>query len=212
MLMLDPRAPGWMAALLAETTSTISTFYERAFQRKLGYRPLLLVSIGDLETPGLSSKGGVIGRQIVYRFGGKALTAGSPAVRQRCMELIAHELAHLWQTNVARGGVGASEAWIHEGGAEAIALAALRQSGLFSDADADAYSARLLRECAQLDDSVDSYRGHYACGFKRFAGYDQDIFALWKAMIDTSEASGAVYSTPMIDALRQRGGAPASAH
>ncbi len=212
-LILDPRTPDWMAAMLLETTATISTFYEKAFQRKLGYQPLLLLSIGNLEQPGLSVKGGAIGKQVVYRLEGKALMGGSPTVRQYCMELIAHELAHVWQSNVARGGIGEKEAWIHEGGAEAIAVAALRQSGLFGKDEAALYASKLIDECAALKGSVDSYRGVYACGFKRFADYDQDIFALWKAMMETSETSGEVYSTAMIDAVRQRPGKlPAAPH
>lgn len=202
-LILDPRAPAWMAPVLVDTTAAISSLYERAFGRRLGYRPLLLVSIGDLDPPGLATKGGVVGRQIVYRFGGKALAGGSPAVRLRCMETIAHEMAHIWQTSVARGGIGETEGWIHEGGAEAIALAGLRQSGLFSAVEADAYAARLLKECEALGGAVDSYRGMYACGYARFAADGRDIFALWKAMMAASEAGGAVYSSAMIEALRR---------
>lgn len=212
-LVLDPRTPEWMASMLVETTTSISTLYETGFGRKLGYKPLLLLSIGDLDQPGLSIKGGAIGKQIVYRLEGKALMGGSAKVRQYCMELIAHELAHIWQTNVARGGIGEKEAWIHEGGAEAIALAALRQSGLFSEDEAALYASKLTDECASLKGSVDTYRGVYACGFKRFVDYDQDIFALWKAMMDRSETSGELYSTALIDAVRQRPGKlPAAPH
>lgn len=203
-LILDPRAPDWLAALLTETTANISTFYVRAFQRKLAYRPLVLVSIGDLNSPGLSVKGGVNEKQIVYRLEGKELLSGSPTVRKYIMKLIAHELAHLWQQNGARGDVGAQGPWIYEGGAEALALLALKQSGMFSPADADAFSNKLIEECRGLKGSVETYRGMYACGFKRFTDYNQDLFALWRAMIETSEAEGAVYSESIIDAVRQR--------
>lgn len=201
-LIIDPRAPDWLGPLLVETTAAISAMYERGLGRTLGHRPLLMVSIGDLDTPGLATKGGVVGRQVLYRFGGKALLGGSAAVRQRCMELIAHELAHIWQADLVRGGIGESEAWIHEGGAEALALAALRQSGLFSEADTDAFGARLLKECLALNGSVESYRGRYACGYKRFMDYDTDIFALWRGLMRSSETTGEVYSSAMIAVLR----------
>lgn len=203
-LILDPGTPAWAVQLLTETTATMTTFYERTFQRKLDYQPLVMVALGDLEAPGLSIKGGLVGKQIVYRLGGKALVGGSPLVRRMAVRVIAHELSHIWQANLARGGIGGTEPWIHEGGAEALALAGLRQTGLYTRAEADAYADQLIAECNTLQGSVDSYRGHYACGFKRFMDYDKDIFALWKAMMETSEAGGAVYSTAMIDALRSR--------
>jgi hypothetical protein len=203
-LIIDPRTPASMAQVLQETTAKITSFYTSAFQRPLPYRPLVMVSISDFEMPGLSSKGGAIGKQVVYRLGGKALLRDSPQVRRIFTQLIAHELAHVWQNNVALGGVGDKEPWVHEGGAEAIALAALRGSGLFSDADADAYAAKLIGECNALNGSVENYRGFYACGFKRFTDYHVDIFALWKSMMETTESTGAVYSSSMIDAIRRK--------
>jgi len=152
----------------------------------------------------MSSKGGAIGKQVVYRMGGKALLGGSPQARNIVMWLIAHELAHVWQNNVTRGGIGGNEAWVHEGGAEAIALAGLRGSGLFTQAEADARADRSMRDCEALKGSVDTYRGIYACGFKRFTDYQVDIFSLWKSMMETTEASGAVYSGAMIEAIRAK--------
>jgi hypothetical protein len=120
------------------------------------------------------------------------------------MELIAHELAHVWQNNVSRGGIGGNEAWVHEGGAEAIALAGLRGTGLFSEAEADAYAAKLIQECEALHGTVANNRGFYACGFKRFADYHLDIFELWKAMMETTDSTGSVYSSTMIEAIRRK--------
>jgi hypothetical protein len=203
-LILDPKTPDWAVQLLQETTTKVTSFYDHAFQRPLPYKPLIMVSVSDFETPGLSLKGGAIGKQVVYRLGGKALLRGSPQVRSMFKELIAHELAHVWQNNVTRGGIGENEAWIREGGAEAIALAGLRGSGLFNQAEADAYETKLTQECEALNGSVDNYRGIYACGFKRFTDYHMDIFSLWKSMMETTESSGAVYSGSMIEAIRQK--------
>ena len=208
-LIVDPNSPGWMTELLQETTAAITGYYDHAFQRPLPYKPLIMVSISDFAQPGLSMKGGAVGKQVVYRIGGKALVSGSPQVRSLFKELIAHELAHVWQNNVARGGIGGEEPWVHEGGAEAIALAGLRGSGLYSQAEADAYSAKLTRECDALNDSVETYRGYYACGFARFASYKTDVFALWKAMMEATESSGATYSSAMIEAILRRNALPA---
>lgn len=205
-LILDPKTPDWLVQLLQETTTEITEFYAHKFQRALSYQPLMMVSISDFETPGLSAKGGAIGKQVVYRMGGTALLKGSPKARSLLKEVIAHELAHVWQNNVARGGIGGSEPWVHEGGAEAIALAGLGGTGLFSQADADAYATKLIQECESLHNSVENYRGFYACGFKRFTDYQMDIFSLWKSMMETTESTGAVYSGPMIEAITKKAG------
>jgi hypothetical protein len=201
-LILDPKTPDWVALLLQDTTAKITAFYDRAFQRPLRYKPLIMVSISDFESRGLSTKGGAIGKEVVYRLGGKALLGGSPRARAIVTEMIAHELAHVWQNNVSRGGIGGNEPWVHEGGAEAIALAGLRGTGLFTAAEADAYAAKWIQECDALNQSVDSYRGYYACGFKRYSDYQIDVLGLWKAMMERSESTGAFYSSAMIEAIR----------
>jgi hypothetical protein len=203
-MILDPKTPGWVVQLLQETTARITKYYDHTFKRALPYQPLVMVSISDLETPGLSMKGGAIDKEIVYRMGGKMLVGDSPQARRVLTELIAHELAHVWQNNVSRGGIGGNEPWVHEGGAEAIALAALRGTGLFSEAEADAYAAKLIQECEALHGTVADNRGFYACGFKRFADYHLDIFELWKAMMETTDSTGAVYSSTMIEAIRRK--------
>jgi hypothetical protein len=205
-MILDPKTPDWLVPVLKETTTRISEYYDHAFQRPLPYRPLVMVSISDFETRGLSEKGGAIGKEVVYRLGGQALLRGSPQVRSLSMKLIAHELAHVWQNNVSRGGIDGKEPWIHEGGAEAISIAGLRGSGLLSQADADAYANKLILECEGINGKVDSYRGFYACGFKRFTDYRMDIFSLWKSMMEATESSGAAYSEAMIDAIRSKAG------
>jgi len=203
-LILDPKTPDWAVQVLRETTARITDYYDHAFQRPLPHKPLVMVSIGDVERRGLSLKGGAIGKQVVYRLEGEALLRGSPQARTMLTSLIAHELAHVWQNNVAHGGIGGDEAWVHEGGAEAIALAGLRGSGLFSQADADAYAGKLIQECGTLNGSVETYRGIYACGFKRFADYRTDILPLWKSMMEATEASGDFYSGAMIEAITKQ--------
>jgi hypothetical protein len=201
-VILDPQIPAWLIPVIQDTTAKVTSYFDQVWHRKLGATPLILVSLDPAASKGLSIKGGAMENKIVYRFGGDALRHdGSPQVRRYIAELVAHELAHIWQRNVLRGGIGEGEPWVHEGGAEAIAVAVLEKTGLFSKEEVEAYSAKLLAECEQLKGSVDTYRGYYACGFKRYRDYDTDIFALWKKMMELSESSGQVYSGRMIDAL-----------
>lgn len=203
-LILDPKTPRWIVDLLHETTMRITKFYDRSFQRPLPYTPLIMVSISEMESPGLSMKGGAVGQQVVYRLGGKALLSESARVKTMFQELVAHELAHVWQNNVSQGGVGEDEAWVHEGGAEAIALAALAGSGLFDQDTADAFVKKRLQECDTLNGALNTYRGAYSCGFKQFMNYEMKIFSLWKCMMEIADLDGTSYSSAMIDTAREK--------
>lgn len=206
-LILDPQVPAWLIATLQDTSAKVSAFYERVFQRKLNYVPRVSVAMIGFDGPpgSFSIKGGALGGGIVFRLQGRALADDHPKKRLYVQALVAHEIAHLWQNSLARGGIGEDAPWIHEGGAEALMLAAMRDTGIYSEPAADQYAQRLLDECEKLQDDVTVYRGFYACGFKRFNGYAIKPVALWRAMMTRSEASGDTYSEAMIQALLKAG-------
>lgn len=199
-VIIDPQAPPWLREVIQETTAKVSTFYEQAFQRKLLDRPLVSIAVTGFDgAPGsISIKGGVAGGGLAYRLQGRGLIDDHPKKRQYVARLVAHEMAHLWQVSLKRGGVGENAPWIHEGGAEALMLVALRATGVLTEEERDQYARKLLQECDQLKDDVTVYRGLYACGFKRFEGYPMAPVPLWRALMARSEQTGEVYSEPMI--------------
>lgn len=202
-VIIDPQAPAWVRQTIDETTAKVSQYYEQAFQRKLMQTPLITISMAGLEGPprSLDMKGGALRGGIAYRLQGPGLVDDHPKKRIHVARLVAHEMAHLWQLNLTRGGVGEEDAWIHEGGAEAVMLEAMRSTGLFTQEASDLYAKALLDECEQLKDDTESYRGRYACGFKRYSGYPVAPVPLWRAMMARSESSGEFYSEPMIRAI-----------
>lgn len=202
-VIIDPQAPAWLRDVLDDTTAKVSQFYEQAFQRKLIDMPLISVALVGFDgAPGnISIKGGAVGGGIAYRLQGAGLVDDHPKKRAYMARLVAHEMAHLWQVNLTRGGIGGNDAWIHEGGAEAIMLEAVRATGILTEEASDQYAQGLLNECDQLKDDVTVNRGLYACGFKRFHGYAMAPVPLWRAMMASSEGSGEFYSEPMIQAI-----------
>lgn len=114
---------------------------------------------------------------------------------------VAHEMAHIWQLAVSRGGMGEQDPWIHEGGAEAMALDALVQSGVSSEDSVKAYRAQQAATCEKLGGAVDSYDGIYACGLMRFDKLGVGIVPLWRSMMEATEAKGDAYSQQMIDTI-----------
>ncbi len=149
-------------------------------------------------------KGGAVMGQLSYRFDGMRLIPDHPKYREVLALLVAHEMAHLWQMDVARGGVGEADPWIHEGGAEAMAIDGLLQSGLWSPEIAAAYRKQQTAACEKLDNSVASYNGIYACGLVRFDKLGVGIVPLWRSMMEATEAKGEVYSPAMIDTVAAR--------
>lgn len=202
-VIIDPQAPAWLREVLQDTTAKVSRFYEQALQRKLIGTPLVSVAVVGFDgSPGsISIKGGAVGGGVVYRFEGRGLVEDHPKKRSYIAALVAHEMAHVWQVNLARGGVGENDPWVHEGGAEALMLEALRSTGIFTEEMSEQYAQKLLKECDQLQGDLTVYRGFYACGFKRFRGYAIAPVPLWRAMMARSESSGEFYSEVMIQAL-----------
>jgi hypothetical protein len=204
-VIIDPQAPAWLREVLQDTTAKVSQFYEQALQRKLLGTPLVSVAMVGFEGPpgSISVKGGAVGGGIAYRLEGRGLMEDHPKKRSYVAALVAHEMAHVWQVNLVRGGVGdsGSDAWVHEGGAEALMLEALRSTGVFTEEIAEQYTQKLLKECDQLQGDVTVYRGFYACGFKRFKGYALAPVPLWRALMARSESSGEFYSEAMIQAI-----------
>ena len=204
--LLDPKTPEWMREVMLDAGAKTSQYYEKAYQRALKDELFIMLSVSGFEGDGLGMKGGAVMGQLSYRFDGKLLIPDHPKYREVLARVVAHEMAHLWQLNVARGGIGGSDPWIHEGGAEAMAIDGLLQTGLWSPETAAAYRKQQAEVCDKLDNSVASYAGIYACGLMRFDKLGVDIVPLWRSMMQRTEATGDVYSGPMIDAIA--GGKP----
>ena len=106
---------------------------------------------------------------------------------------------------MTKGGIGDTQPWVHEGGAEALSAQALLQSGLWTPEELARYSAGMRKECreAQARHAADpslpvDWREHYTCGYDRYQALGLDIFSLWKAMMARTESSGEPYSETMV--------------
>ena len=210
----DPRTPDWARDTIVEVGAKTARYYQQAYQRTLQDPLFIMVSMAGFETPGISMKGGAVMGQLSYRLDGKQMLGDHPKKRELLSRMVAHEMAHVWQMELKRGGVGEADPWIHEGGAEAMALDAVLQTGIMSKDSVAAYRAEKHAVCDKLGQSVDSYEGIYACGLRRFDDLGVDIVTLWRAMIQSTEQSGQLYSQQMIDAsvatARSAPGAPAA--
>jgi hypothetical protein len=209
--LIDPATPAWMRETFLDAGAKLSAYYEKAYQRPLKDELLIMLSVSGVDASGLSIKGGAVMGQMSYRFDGNATLVDHPKYRATVAQLVGHELAHIWQWNIARGGIGPDDPWIHEGGAEAMALDGVLQTGLWTQDAVAAYYKRQSTTCDKLGNSVDSYDGIYACGLVRFNNLGVAIVPLWRAMMQVTETTGDVYSPSMIDAIVLKLGVPPSA-
>jgi hypothetical protein len=200
-LLIDPQTPDWARATLLGAGGAMADYYEKAYLGPLKDDLLIMVSMAGFEAEGFSLKGGAVLGQLSYRFDGKEVKGDHPKKRDLVARLVAHEMAHLWQMNIARGGIGDVDPWIHEGGAEAMALDGVLQTGLWSPETVAEYRAAQTALCDKLGNAVTSYAGIYACGLARFDQLGVPIVPLWRAMLRSAETSGDVYSDKMIAAI-----------
>lgn len=200
-ILVDPATPEWARETLLDVGEKMAGYYAAAYQRPLKDELFIMVSVAGFEAPGFSVKGGAVLGQLSYRLEGKQLLGDHPKKREMLSQLVAHEMAHLWQFNIARGGAGENAPWIHEGGAEAMSLDGLQQTGIWREEAVNAYRAKQSAACEKLGNSVATYDGIYACGLLRFDKLGMGIVPLWRAMMLATEASGDVYSQQMIDTI-----------
>lgn len=211
-VLVDPKTPDWARETVLDTGAKVAQYYEKAYQRPLKEELFITVSIGGGDKPGLSLNGGAVLGQLAYHFSGTQLAGDHPKKRELLVRLVAHEMAHVWQLNTARGGAGEKDPWIHEGGADAMALDALLQTGAASAESVGAYRAAQAAACEKLGKSVETYNGIYACGLVRFDQLGVGIVPLWRGLMEATEAKGEVYSEQMVTdvAGRLRGAEAAS--
>jgi hypothetical protein len=159
---------------------------------------MIFFAIRDLHLKGYSMSGGALPGQLAYRLAGTETIIDKPESRNRFTYLITHELAHIWQSIPNRNWTTFPESWINEGGADAITAATLLKTGLWSKEEVVQFESKLTKEC---DETKDSVRIAYACGFKRFKSYNTDVLQLWKKLMDESSRSSTPYSETMIQAV-----------
>lgn len=201
ILILDPLTPSWMREVLANTTERVTASYAQSFERIPSEPAMIFFAIRDLHLNGYSMSGGALPGQLAYRLAGNQTIIDKPESRNRFTYLIAHELAHIWQAIPNRNWTSFPESWINEGGADAITAATLLKTGIWSKEEAIEFENKLVKEC---DETKDPIRTAYACGFKRFKGYNTDVLALWKKLMDESTRSATPYSEAMIQAVLQK--------
>ena len=201
--ILDPGLPPWLAATVQDFLPRLLDVYAERTGHELADRPVVLFS-HDPASASTDFNGGVIGGQVQLRVSGD-WGRDDPWAMRAALELIAHEVAHLWNGHLVEPARDASP-WLHEGGADAFADEALAAIGVM-----DAAALAAARELA-LNECLERRRSAYSCG--QVAAWwsgavDGDLFALWGALIERATTHGGRYDeSDWFDVMAARGAVP----
>lgn len=197
--MIDPRAPEWIAAALKAQTPRLLAELSRAFGRDLASPPDFFLMVDEADAPGrLRYSGDALPGQVMIVLSGGAWAEATPEARLVLLTATAHEAAHLWQM-AARPRDQDVPAWIHEGGADAVAAEVLAGLGLAGEeglaaARDDCRSALAGRSLAEAEAAGD-WPASYSCGrvlaeIAARAASGGDVAAFWRELIDRAQAAG----------------------
>ncbi len=223
----DPSLPAWLRESIAAYLPRLFEFYAGSFAYAPPGRPMVLIAPLDTDRNGISLKGGTLKGQIAMQLGGSALTDPDRRddAERHVRGFLAHEAAHLW--NAEGFQPSNTHAWIHEGGAEALAFDATArldpadgaafardryQSAL--DACQEALAGGSLATATRRGD----FRAHYDCGAivmlaAATASTDGDVAALWNRLAErarnTEALSPALFMLTLADLGADAGAAAA---
>lgn len=227
-ILLDNHLPAWTQLLLRAELPQLVNHYETRFGRKLPWRPMLLANL-DPRGNGADSKaqmdanGGALNGIVQLSLRGGQWQQASEAARRLLRSLLAHEVAHWWVGQQYKPADDAAYPWLHEGGAEALALETLRELGWLSAQQHQQERDQLLNRCltgladlarqqVPLRDAGKAGRGQvwYDCGAllltaSQYAlatpGEPAPQARLWQALFDASEAHQRLFSPALLATL-----------
>ena len=168
--VIDPALPRWMADTLANAAPETGRWYrQRLGMASAGAEKPVLMAAWNGPTQRMTSMGGsVLPGLIVMNFEGRGIEEPDPEVRERALWFIAHEAAHFWLGQTVRYEY-ARDAWITEGGADLMAVRALKARDPSYDDRAELQTE--IDDCVKyagkpLSSAGDrgEHRAYYACG------------------------------------------------
>lgn len=198
--IVDASAPAWIREEISTFAPAIAATLRAVLERALPQKPNIFVAMGDFSEEGrIGYSGDALPGQYRMTLAGGGWRAPSEKARAVLRRSTAHEAAHLWQA-AARPKSDAVAEWIHEGGADALAAAAMREGGFWTEEDLAADQLKARGECAaalrqrslRRAEAERLWDGVYACGrlINDAAAGEAGIAAFWRDFIARTAQDG----------------------
>lgn len=168
--VIDPNLPSWIVQEIRSFAPEVGHYYRSRLgdTDAGGDAPIVMAAWNGPTERVTSMSGSVLPGLIVMSFEGRGVTTPQSEIRERSRWFIAHEAAHFWLGQAVRYQF-ADEAWITEGGADMMAVRALKRLDPAYDDRAELQSevddcvALAGKPVAQAGERGE-HRAFYACG------------------------------------------------
>ena len=211
----DPALPAWIRTEIERFAPLVSDWFADRLGPALEDRPMVMVSWTG-PTSGVTSMGGsVLPGLIVMTFEGEGVLAATDQVTYASHWFIGHESAHFWLgQRVAYQR--SRDAWITEGGADLMAIRALKHIDPTYDARAELQKE--VDDCIALTagrsletaETRGEHRAYYACGAVFALAAEVvtggDWFAFVKRLLDANADDKVVTRAEWLGELAARPG------
>jgi len=202
--VIDPALPQWIADTLSTAAPATGQWYrQRLGPASAGAENPVLMAAWNGPTQRMTSMGGsVLPGLIVMNFEGVGITAPDDEIRERALWFVAHEASHFWLGQTVRYEF-ARDAWITEGGADMMAVRALKARNPAYDDRAELQTeiddcVKYARQPIATAGDRGEHRAYYACGA---------VFAMAAEAAERRRTGGDFidFIRPLIDANRRDG-------
>lgn len=220
----DSNSPDWVVAEIDRLTLPLMQYYGNRTGYQLGRLPLIFLSFDPYS--GWGARGGVLPGQVQLSIGGSEWRSKSNEHTDRFRRLLAHELAHLWNGDLFQNAGEDGQSWMHEGGAEAFALRALRDGGHMTESRYRSLHTEAINECTSglsgsalvESDAFRRFQNYYTCGTainllaeRMTAGRQSSLFSLWGEIFRRTAGSNRYSSHVFFRAVQDNAPSPAAA-
>jgi hypothetical protein len=219
--VVDPGLPAWIAAELSDYAPKVADYYAARLGPGGADAPTVMMSWTGPTPETSSMAGSVLPGLVVMAFEGDGVLEPTPGVRNLARWFIGHESAHFWLGQTVRYE-RERDAWITEGGADLMAIRALKAIDPAWDDRAELQKE--VDDCVRLADqpvaeagSRGEHRAYYACGAvfalaaeaaRRRAG-GGDWFDFLQPLIAGNRADGVLSRDEWLSSLDRVSGQPA---
>ncbi len=165
LAVIDPGLPEWIGQRMAVDLPKLFAFYTEQTGLALNFKPMVFFSFAADERPGTQYSGGVLPGLIQLQVKGKDWQQNTPDNLIGVSHFLAHEAAHLWNSQLIKSDDDRDASWIHEGGADAFAVRALAHLGVLTD------EAVLLEHEKYLNRCIDALQTHAVTAFEQHRNF-----------------------------------------
>ncbi len=172
LAVIDPGLPEWIGARMTRDLPKLFAFYTQQTGMALDFKPVVYFSFAPDEQPGTQYSGGTLPGLIQLDVKGNDWQQHTPNNLIAVSHFLAHEAAHLWNSQLIPSDEDRDASWIHEGGADAFAVRALAHLRILTDDEVLKAHEKYLNQCIEglKTQPVTDYEQHrnfqvfYHCG------------------------------------------------